>query len=227
MKRFLRISTLAAFCFLIVSIQDDSVTLAADAAGSADTGKQAHGFHDRFTDPDFESRQALRGDWKFVDGTARCVADPELYKKYDNHGPILRWPAKFTDGTLEFEFRPQDCQRVIITLNEKGHVFRMLFHEPDRTRFFGWIGKSSKTNKPKTNKPKTVAKEGVPAIGDLDRQWIKARIVFAGDTADISYGDFHTKVTHPSIGRPKEEFTISFASGELQVRDVRLSLSKQ
>lgn len=177
----------------------------------------ADGFVDDFSNPKLKTRQALRGAWTFNDGVAHCVSDPELYKKFANHGPILRWPAEFTDGTIEFEFQPKDCQRVIITLNEQGHVFRMLFHEPDRSRFFGWIGKSSKTNK-----PKTVAKEGVPSIDQINGKWIKAKLQFKGDTATITYGDYSEELTHPSIGRKKGEFTISFASGELSVRNVRL-----
>jgi hypothetical protein len=177
------------------------------------------GFHDDFSNPNLKSRQALRGEWTFKNGAARCVADPELYKKFKNHGPILRWPAEFTDGTLEFEFQPKNCQRVIITLNEKGHVFRMLFHDAQRTRFFGWIGQSSKTNK-----PKKIAKEGVPTINDLNGKWIKSKIVFHGNTADITYGDYKATLNHESIGRKKGEFTISFASGEIAVRNVRLTV---
>lgn len=178
----------------------------------------AGGFEDDFSDAANESRAALRGDWTFNDGVARCVSDPELYKKFANHGPILRWPAEFTDGTLEFEFKPKNCDRIVVTLNEKGHVFRMLFHEPDRSRFFGWIGQSSKTNK-----PKLIAKEGVPSVTDLDGKWVKAKIIFDGNRADVTYGEYHETLTHESIGRKKGEFTISFASGELAVRDVSLS----
>lgn len=178
----------------------------------------AEGFRDDFSIPKSKSRQALRGEWKFEDGTAFCVSDPELYKKFNNHGPILRWAAEFTDGTLEFEFKPNNCQRVIITLNEKGHVFRMLFHDSQRTRFFGWIGQSSKTNK-----PHTIAKNGVPPINELNGQWIRAKIVFRGNTAETTFGDYHAKLEHESIGRKKGEFTISFASGDIAVRDVRLT----
>ena len=178
------------------------------------------GFQDDFSDAKSKTRQALRGDWKFENGIASCVSDPELYRKYANHGPILRWPAEFTDGTLEFEFQPKDCERVIITLNEKGHVFRMLFHEPAKTKFFGWIGQSSKTNK-----PKVIAKDGVPSVSELNGKWVKAKVVFKGKMADITYGDYHVSLKHESIGRRKGEFTISFASGELSVRNVKLTES--
>ena len=178
----------------------------------------ADGFHDDFSDPNLKSRQALRGEWTFEKSTARCVADPELYRKFANHGPILRWPAEFTDGTLEFEFQPKNCQRVIVTLNEKGHVFRMLFHDAERTQFIGWVGQSSKTNK-----PKKIAKKGVPSIADLDGKWVKSKIVFHGNTAHITYSDYTGVLKHEAIGRKKGEFTISFASGEFAVRNVRLT----
>lgn len=177
------------------------------------------GFQDDFSDAKLKTRQALRGEWKFENGIAHCVSDPELYKKFANHGPILRWPAEFTDGTLEFEFQPKDCERVVITLNEKGHVFRMSFHEPKKTRFFGWIGQSSKTNK-----PKVVTQDGIPSINDLNGKWVKAKIVFQGNSADVTYGDYHSKLKHECIGRKKGEFTISFASGEISVRNVKLTV---
>ncbi len=94
----------------------------------------------------------------------------------------------------------------------------MLLHDARRTQFFGWIGQSSKTNK-----PKIIAKEGVPTINDLNGNWIKSKIVFQGDTADITYGDYKATLKHASIGRKKGEFTISFASGEMAVRNVRLT----
>lgn len=177
---------------------------------------------DDFSDPKLKSRKALRGDWKFQNKIASCVADPELYKKFKNHGPILRWPAEFTNGTLEFEFQPKKCQRIVITLNEKGHVFRMSFKEKNQSRFFGWIGESSKTNK-----PKTVAQKGVPSLEKLNGKWVKSKIVFRGDKADVVFGDYKTTLNHKSIGRKKGEFTISFAEGELAVRNVRLKSVNQ
>ncbi|MDE0769796.1 MAG: hypothetical protein OSB19_15570 [Opitutaceae bacterium] len=76
---------------------------------------QSAGFRDDFSDPKLEIRQALRGEWIFEDKVASCVSDPELYLEFKNHGPILRWPCEINDGTVEFEFKPQDCQRVVDT----------------------------------------------------------------------------------------------------------------
>lgn len=179
---------------------------------------QAGGFRDDFSDPKLKIRQALRGDWKFKDNTASCVSDPELYKKFANHGPILRWPATFTDGTVEFEFQPRGCQRIVITLNEDGHVFRISLSDEQRTQIFGWIGKSSKENK-----PKTIAKKGVPTSASLDGKWVKVKLAIKGNQGDITIGDYSAKLKHGSLARKKGEFTISFASGECAVRNVSVT----
>lgn len=178
---------------------------------------QAGGFTDNFSKPEFEIRQALRGEWIYEDGVASCVSDPVLYKEFANHGPILRWPATFTDGTVEFELKPSGCQRVVITLNEDGHVFRISLREPEGTSIFGWIGKSSKENK-----SQTIAKEGVPPLASLDNQWTQVKLVTKGNTGHIQIGDYKATLKHGSIGRKKGEFTISFASGECAIRNVQV-----
>lgn len=179
---------------------------------------QAGGFRDDFSNPKLKNRQALRGDWKYANNTASCVSDPELYKKFANHGPILRWPCKFTDGTVAFEFQPKGCQRIVITLNEDGHVFRISLSDEQRTRIFGWIGKSSKQNK-----AKTIAKEGVPTSADIDGKWVKVKLAIKGDKGEITIGDYSAKLKHGSLARKKGEFTISFASGECAIRNVSVT----
>ena len=176
---------------------------------------EAKGFKDNFSDPKLEIRQALRGEWIFEDNVASCVSDPELYKEFANHGPILRWPVEMTDGTVEFEFKPQGCQRLVITLNGDGHIFRISLNDEQRTSIFGWIGKSSKENK-----SQTIAKKGVPTIASLEGKWTKLKLVIKGDKADIQIGDYSASLQHGSLARDKGEFTISFASGECAVRKV-------
>lgn len=181
----------------------------------------AGGVRDDFSSAKHASRQALRGDWKFRNHTASCVSDPELYKQFKNHGPILRWPCQFTDGTVEFEFRPQGCDRIVITLNEDGHVFRISLNDQERTRVFGWIGRSSKENK-----PKTIAKNGVPTAAALDGKWVKVKLVFNGDQGQLTIGDYSAQLKHPSLARKKGEFTISFASGSCAIRKMSVEPSK-
>ena len=178
---------------------------------------------DDFSMPGWKGRQALRGDWKFENNQASCVADPELYKKFKNHGPILRWsPAKpFTDGTVEMEFQPKKCQRIVITLNNKtGHVFRIALtdNKTTKTRIFGWAHPSSEKDKP----AETLAVKGVPTAADIDGQWVKLRLAITGSEARVTIGKYSETLKHASIARDKGEFTISFASGECAVRKVSI-----
>lgn len=83
------------------------------------------GYVDDFRSAKREGRPAERGEWEIRDGIANCVADPELYKMFKNHGPILKWPREFNDAKIEFEMKAEDCQRVVFTLNGDGHVFRV------------------------------------------------------------------------------------------------------
>lgn len=176
----------------------------------------AGGFADNFSDPKLESRQALRGEWKYENNMASCVADPELYKKFKNHGPILRWPLEFSDATIGFEFQPRGCDRLVFTLNDDGHVFRMAIADEKRTRIFGWAKPS------KESAPETLAKEGVPQLADIGGRWTKVTISIRGEEAEVSIGDaYNTKLKHSSIARKKSEITLGFASGELAVRNVR------
>jgi hypothetical protein len=178
---------------------------------------------DDFSKSDWTGRQALRGEWKFENNQASCVSAPELYKKYKNHGPILRWsPAKpFTDGTVEMEFQPKKCQRIVITLNNKtGHVFRIALtdNKTTRTRIFGWAHPSSEKDKP----AETLAVKGVPTATEIDGQWVKLRLAITGSEARVTIGKYSETLKHASIARDKGEFTISFASGECAVRKVSI-----
>lgn len=60
-------------------------------------------FVDGFGGPKLEGRLAERGEWKFQNGIASCVADPDLYKQFKNHGPILKWPREFNNARIQFE----------------------------------------------------------------------------------------------------------------------------
>jgi hypothetical protein len=177
----------------------------------------AGGFSDDFSKPNSENRQALRGAWTFEQNVAHCVADPELYKKHQNHGPILRWAHAFTNGEIDFEIMPVDCQRLVFTLNDKGHVFRFSLSDAKRSRIFGWATQSSKENK-----PETLAQEGVPTLEALNQQWTKVHLAIKGDESDIRIGDYSAKLTHACLARSKGEVTISFAEGELSIRKVNV-----
>lgn len=178
-------------------------------AGSALGG----GFSDDFTDPKLEIRRAARGEWTFADGQTTCVADPVLYKKYKDHGPILRYPVTFHDGTVEYEFQAKGCERIVFTLNnEEGHVVRFTIADK-LSRIFGWPGPSHDT------KAETIAQDGVPVMPDIEGKWVKVKLEITGDKATFSVGDnYRAELQHVSLGRPKGEVTLGFAFGELSVR---------
>jgi len=47
-------------------------------------------------------------------------------------------------------------------------------------------------------------------------------MVFKGDHCQMTLGDYTAKLKHPSIGRKKGEFTISFSSGKCSIRKVQV-----
>jgi hypothetical protein len=183
-------------------------------------------FSDDFSKSDVKTRQAQRGDWKFENNEARCVSDPKLYKKFKNHGPILKWPGEFKDGVIEFEVWPQKCQRLVFTLNGDGHIFRVILLDPQATgaaakgssRIIAWATKSSKENKGTSIRPK-----GLPELTAVDGKWTRVRLTVSGNKGELSIGDFKTKIDHAALGRAKNLVMISFAQGSLAVRGFKMS----
>lgn len=179
---------------------------------------------DAFASSDHPQREAERGDWQFHDGMASVVADPELYKKYANHGPILKWTVDCSQGITSFDMHPSECQRVVFTLNGDGHVFRISLIDPEKgmtpfqkkgkSRMIAWAEKSSKDNKGDSFQPK-----GFPMLGTLNNTWTTVRVSLQGETATITIGDFQAELTHPAMKREKKQITLSFASGRFQVRN--------
>ena len=204
----------ATITFVLLLILDASTSIAGEVV-------------DDFQEPKFAARQAERGEWQIGDGQAHCVSDPQLYKQFKNHGPILKWPHEFKEGTVEFRMKPVDCQRVVFTLNGDGHVFRVTLADetpqatagPSKvpTRMIAWATKSSKQNKGDTIKP-----TDMPELSRLNNQWVHVRLEINDSKAELKINDFVTNVDHPALLREKSMVMITFAHGELTVRDFRL-----
>ena len=185
---------------------------------------------DDFRSAKREGRLAERGAWQFRDGIASCVADPDLYKQFKNHGPILKWPREFNDAKIEFEMKAEDCQRVVFTLNGDGHVFRVTLADerPDApagkskvsTRIIAWATKSSKQNKGDTIKP-----EHMPDLPAVNGRWVPVQLTVTGNRAMLSIDDFQSKISHAALERGKNMVMLTFAHGELSVRNFRMSSS--
>ena len=204
----------ATITFVLLLILDASTSIAGEVV-------------DDFQEPKFAARQAERGEWQIGDGQAHCVSDPQLYKQFKNHGPILKWPHEFKEGTVEFRMKPVDCQRVVFTLNGDGHVFRVTLADETQqaaagpskvpTRMIAWATKSSKQNKGDTIKP-----TDMPELSRLNNQWVHVRLEINDSKAELKINDFVTNVDHPALLREKSMVMITFAHGELTVRDFRL-----
>ena len=187
-------------------------------------------FVDDFNSAKLAGRQAERGEWQFQNGIASCVADPDLYKKFKNHGPILKWPREFGDATIQFEIKASDCQRVVFTLNGDGHIFRVTLADerPDApagkskvpTRVIAWATKSSKQNKGDTIKPK-----GMPDLSAVNGKWVQVKLEVKGKRAVLTIGEFQTEIDHAALTRDKNMVLLTFAHGELSVRNYRTTSS--
>ncbi len=206
----------------IVSFSTALLLIASVAAGEE--------YVDDFRSAEREGRLAERGAWQFRDGIARCVADPDLYKQFKNHGPILKWPREFNDAKIEFEMKAEDCQRVVFTLNGDGHVFRVTLADerPDAptgkskvpTRIIAWATKSSKQNNGDTIKP-----EHMPDLPAVNGRWVPVQLTVTGNRAMLSIDDFQSKISHAALERGKNMVMLTFAHGELSVRNFRMNSS--
>lgn len=83
-----------------------TVVLVAMALFIALPQSNAEEFVDEFRNAKLEGSLAERSVWKFENGVAGCVADLVLYKKYKNHGPILKWPREFDAATIKPKSMP-------------------------------------------------------------------------------------------------------------------------
>lgn len=187
---------------------------------------------DEFQSAEFKGRVAERGEWQFKDGIASCVSDRDLYRKYRNHGPILKWPREFHDASIEFEMKAADCQRVVFTLNGDGHIFRVTLADERAnapagqskvpTRVIAWATKSSKQNKGDTIKPKKM-----PDLPAVNGKWVPVQLNVKGERATLKIGEFETEIKHAALGRNKNMVMLTFAHGQLAVRRFHMTSSTQ
>ncbi|MEM9645258.1 MAG: hypothetical protein AAF989_09705, partial [Planctomycetota bacterium] len=188
-------------------------------------------YEDPFEDEDQIGREfdRSRGIWSFDDGVASAVSTIERLNQHNRHGPIIKWPVDFKQGVIEFEMKPEDCQRFTFTLNGEGHVYRWVstHRQPDSLfqsdRFdhvvLVWANPSSKTNK-----GDTFGARPLPEISTIQDQWTKVRLRIDGDVGTLQVGDSMHALTHPALERQKTDISISFGYGKLSLRNFRISL---
>ncbi|WP_404309528.1 hypothetical protein [Neorhodopirellula lusitana] len=212
------IHLLVLCCFVPIATAESTPT---------DTADKTQAIVDDFASSEHPVRTARRGEWLFENHEATCVADLKLFKQFNNHGPILTWPYRFSEGTVEMEIKPVDCQRVVFTLNGDGHVFRVTLADEREeapagksrvpNRLIAWATKSSKQNK-----GDTIVPDGMPNLPAVNNQWVKLKLDVDGDIAKLRIGDFESEIKHPALAREKTNVTITFAFGKMSVRNVRI-----
>lgn len=190
----------------------------------------AEEFVDDFAGAEKAGRQAERGEWQFQNGIASCVADPDLYKQFKNHGPILKWTREFNDTSIEFELKATNCQRVVFTLNGDGHIFRVTLADetPEApagtskvpTRIIAWASTSSKENQGETINP-----EGMADLPAINGEWVRMKLDVKGKRGMLTIGAFQTELKHAALGRDKNMVMLTFAHGEIAVRNFRMTSS--
>ncbi len=169
-------------------------------------------FKDDFSDAKLPQRRALRGDWKFTNGTATCTQDDALFKQFKDHGPILFYDLAHTDVTVRFSFKAEGAKTVVFTANgEMGHVFRFVM-TPTGTSI-----RAFPTDKPDA-KSIALATEKLPLkFGE----WIPVEVKLAGSKATVKIGDAPAKTyEHASLARAKVNLSVGFAFGTVSVKDV-------
>lgn len=198
---------------------------------SHQSSRPSKAFDDDFESPQSPLREfdAGRGNWTFNNNVASATSTIALLEKNKKHGPIIKWPVTFRQGTIEFEMKPEQCQRVTLTLNGDGHVFRWVSTNRKPDSLFGdrrfdsaliaWATKSSKQNKGDFMDPKPL-----PHLDKLQDQWVKVRLEIDGDTGKLSIGDAQHTLQHAAMLREKTNITVSFGYGQLSIRNFGLSV---
>lgn len=169
---------------------------------------------DDFSKQSLPARRASRGEWAFKDNTATCTQDDALYKKHQNHGPIIFYDLGYQDATIRMSYKAEAAKSVVFTCNnDKGHVFRFVASEKGTSiRAF-----------PADNPDHTsveLARGPALKLGE----WTDIEVAITGSKVSLKIGkNFAQTVEHPGIAAAKTNLSIGFAFGTLSVKGVRVT----
>lgn len=172
-------------------------------------------FSDPFTDAQSpKERRASRGPWVIANGIAQVTQDDELYKKHQDHGPIVFYDLAFQDAVIEFAFQPEAAKTFVFTVNgAEGHIFRTVTSERGTNlRAF-----------PPNGEAKSIALQNLTELPLQQGQWTRMRIELRGPQAIVTLGE-HPPITvsHASLARPKTNASLGFSFGRLAMKDFTL-----
>ncbi len=168
---------------------------------------------DEFLPTTFEGRRALRGEWKFAEGSATCTQDDALFKKNKDHGPILFYDLAYTDAAIHFAVKPDAANKTIIfTANSaEGHVFRLVFSA---------AGMGVRAFPPEEKDHKSISLGNEKAVVLKADAWTKIRVELRGSKATVKVGDFTKTYEHASIARAKANLSVGFSYGTVSVTEM-------
>jgi len=168
---------------------------------------------DDFSAAKLKQRRAMRGDWKFTEGTATCTQDDVLYKKNKDHGPILFYDLAYTDATIRFSYRADAAVKsVVFTCNgTDGHVFRFVTSA---------AGTSMRAFPADSKDHKSIALSQERSLALKAGEWVPVTITLRGAKAAVKIGGFEKAYEHASLARAKSNLSVGFGFGTLSVKDV-------
>lgn len=180
---------------------------------SSALGAEAPLLKDEFLPTTFEGRRALRGEWKFAEGSATCTQDDALFKKNKDHGPILFYDLAYTDAAIHFAVKPDAANKTIIfTANSaEGHVFRLVFSA---------AGMGVRAFPPEEKDHKSISLGNEKAVVLKADAWTKIRVELRGSKATVKVGDFTKTYEHASIARAKANLSVGFSYGTVSVTEM-------
>lgn len=168
---------------------------------------------DDFLLPDFAGRRALRGEWKFAEGSATCTQDDALYQKNKDHGPILFYDLAYTDAVIHFAVKPDAANKMVVfTANgAEGHVFRLVFAQ---------AGMGVRAFPPEEKDHKSISLGNEKAVKLKTDGWTMVSVELRGTNATVKVGEFTKTYEHASIARAKTNLSVGFSYGTVSVTEL-------
>ena len=167
---------------------------------------------DDFAEKQMAKRVFLRGEWTVANGVASVVQDDEIYRKFNNHGPIIRYDFPFEDAIINFDYKGNGMRAFHCTVNgdDKWGLFRLGMN-PTQSRLWTWVDGEGVN-----------LFDGGPSL--KDDEWVSVTIEFCGDTVAVYVGDeFQKTVTHSNFAKPKLFTGVRHAFGSFNMRNFSIT----
>ena len=170
---------------------------------------------DDYSSKKLATRKAARGVWKVQDNSISCSFDEALYKKYNNHGPMVRYAFdNLSDLSIEMEVMlPAKMEKIVFKVdNGDGHIVKVL------------LGPTGKGNVRAFASKKESAVLGKIACSVEEGKWLPIKLSFSGNKLAVSLNGSKLKVfEHASFQKGKTKFEYTFVKGNIKARNFKIS----